>query len=217
MSRIRSILVPVAALAVAAAVVGCGGSAKDETSAATTTTSTVRVPVQTTTTTATTSDSTAATTTNQKTVTDITDAEVNTGGARLGKESTLQAVAGALKVTLPKFYDPVHSVSNFDPAPKGSRYIGVTVRATFTGNQADTVSSVDIVATDGTKFPLSLLADPDCGHNLVNVGLIGVGAASRGCVVALAPKGVKAKSVVIELQSGKDRSKLSTATIPIGK
>jgi hypothetical protein len=216
-SRIKSIAVPTALLLATAAVAGCGSSAKDST----TTTGVAATPSTTApATTPTTQTSTGTTTTNPTDnptkSADIADSLTNKGGAALGKAAKLTAAnGGVLTITFNKFYDPVHSASDFDPAPPGYRYIGVTVTADYQGNSAGVVSSTSYISDGTGEIPNSLLADPDCGRNIVNIELLGKGEGKRGCIVGLAPKGTKAKSILVILRSGTDRSKSARVTVPL--
>ena len=213
MSRTKSIVVPIDLLLATVVVAGCGGSAKDSTTTAAS--STPGTTTQATTPTDTTANG-GTTTTDQAKPTDISDAETNTGGVKLGKAIKMTATTGGvLTVTFKKLYDPVHSVSDFDPAPSGYRYIGVTVNADYQGNANGVLSNTSFLSDGTAEIPNSLLADPDCGRNLVNIELLGKGLAKRGCIVGLAPKGTKAKAVVVILASGKDRSAITRIRVPL--
>lgn len=214
MSRMKSIAVPLAALLAAVVVAGCGGSPDDE---ATTAASTQATTTPVTTTPATTS--TQATTTTSKTTTEptnISEADTNTGGRTVGRTATLNAAnGGVLTVDVTKVYKNVESVSDFDPAPSGSHYVGVKVEARYKGNQEGVTSSTSFEGDDGSQLPSALLADPDCGRNLINLSLLGVDLGKKGCLVGLAPKGVNLKSVTVILRSGKDSSQKATAKVPL--
>lgn len=217
MSRIKSIAVPIAMLLATAAVAGCGGSASDSTTTAASST-----PTSTTTPTtpgSTTTNGTTSTTTptdNPTKSADISDSLTNKGGTKLGKAVKLTAAnGGVLTVTFTKLYDPVKSASDFDPAPPGFRYIGVTLTADYKGNSDGVVSTTSYISDGTGEIPNSLLADPDCGRNIVNVAVLGKGSGARGCVVGLAPKDTKPKSIVVILRSGKDRSESSRVTVPL--
>ena len=215
MSRTKSIAVPLAALLAALVVAGCGGSAKDQTTSAASTPAPT-TPSTTTTTTTPAKTTPAATTGTTGPSKDIADSETNTGGSALGQAATLHAAnGGVLTITFRKLYDPVHSVSDFDPAPPGYRYVGVTLLANYKGGQEGVVSSTIFQGDDGSQLSSSLLADPDCGRNLVNLALLGVGIGKKGCIVGLAPKGVKPTSITVILRSGKDRSTKQSAKVPL--
>ena len=217
MSRMKSIALPIALVAATAVVAGCGGSAKDST----TTTGVAATPSTTTqATTPTTQTGTGTSTTNPTDnptkSADINDSLTNTGGAALGKAAKRTAAnGGVLTITFKKLYDPVHSASDFDPAPPGFRYVGVTVNADYQGNATGVVSSTSYISDGTGEIPNSLLSDPDCGRNIVNVELLGKGEGKRGCIVGLAPKGTKPKSILVILRSGKDRSVATRVTVPL--
>ena len=213
MSRMRFIAVPVVLVLAAGAVAGCGSSGSSDSTTAAAAPATP--PATTTDTTATPATPPATTTTTPKSQ-DLSDATPPPGGFRLGKAAKLTAAnGGALTVTFLKLYDPVKSVSNFDPAPKGMRYIGVTLTADYQGLQTGVVSSASFYDGSGSKLSSVLLADPSCGRNLVNIELLGKGLGKRGCIVGLAPKGTNPKMIVITLLSGTDRSKSATARVPL--
>lgn len=209
MSRMTSIALPAAALLAAAAVAGCGGSSSDETTSAAATTAATTEQVETTTTNGTTTTETTTTDKNQtyaekkKNVKNISDAEINSGGYHLGKSYTMNAAnGGTLKVTFKKGYDPVKSITDYDVAPKGSRFVGVTLDAEYSGPTENVTTTVFLNGSDGSKLAGALIADPDCGRNLVNLSLLGTELGKKGCIVAVAPNGVKPKSVTIVLRSG---------------
>ena len=215
MSRMRFIAVPVVLVLAAGGVAGCGSSgSSDSTTTAAATPATPAAPTATDTTA--TPGTPPATTTTTPQSQDLSDATPPPGGFRLGKAAKLTAAnGGALTVTFLKLYDPVKSVSNFDPAPKGMRYIGVTLTADYQGAQTGVVSSASFYDGSGSKLSSVLLADPSCGRNLVNIELLGKGLGKRGCIVGLAPKGTNPKMIVITLLSGTDRSKSATARVPL--
>ena len=219
MSRIKSIAVPIAMLLATAVVAGCGGSASDSTTTAASSTPTA--PPTTTSNTPTNTTTTGPATTpsptdNPTKSADLSDSLTNKGGTSLGKAAKLTAAnGGVLTVTFTKLYDPVKSVSDFDPAPPGFRYIGVTLTADYKGSSDGVVSTTSYISDGTGEIPNSLLADPDCGRNIVNVALLGQGSGKRGCVVGLAPKGTKPKSIVVILRSGKDRTQSSRFTVPL--
>ena len=219
MSRIRSIVVPLAVIAIAALIAGCGGSSKDATTSSVAVTTTPTTPATTATTPTTDTSKTTPTTTTPTSTTNIpnlSDAPTNKGGLTVGKATTLTAAnGGVLKVTVTKRYDIVKSVTNFDVAPKGLHYVGVTLTASYTGRKEGVTSSVLLTGDDGSQLSTSLLADPDCGRNLVNLALLGLGIGKHGCIVGLAPKGVKPKQAIIILRSGKDRSTKAEAKVPL--
>ena len=213
MSRMRFIAVPVVLVLAAGAVAGCGSSGSSD---STTAAAAPATPPATTTDTTATPATPPATTTTTPQSQDLSDATPPPGGFRLGKAAKLTAAnGGALTVTFLKLYDPVKSVSNFDPAPKGMRYIGVTLTADYQGLQTGVVSSASFYDGSGSKLSSVLLADPSCGRNLVNIELLGKGLGKRGCIVGLAPKGTNPKMIVITLLSGTDRSKSATARVPL--
>ena len=214
--RMRSIAVLALVLLVAALAAGCGGSADKTASTDLTTTagSTDAAP--------TTPTQTVAPKRNPKdkagTGGNLSDAPLGANAKPLvGKHVSIPtASGGSVVIDFKDFVDPVKSVSNFDVAPKGMRYLGVTIEAKLNGKPDEVKTTINIVDDTGALISLSLLADPNCGRNLVNVPGIGSEAnARRGCIVAIAPKDVKAKDLLIVVHSGKDSKKVSTGRIPL--
>ena len=213
----RSIAVLALVLLTAALAAGCGGSPDKTTASTATATDTTATD-----TTPTTSTPTTTTKRNPKdkagTGGNLADPPLAANAKPLtGKHiSVPTASGGSVDVDFKDFIDPVKSVSNFDPAPKGMRYLGVAIEANVKGKATEVKTAINIVDETGATMSLSLLADPSCGRNLVNVPGIGFEAnAKRGCIVAIAPTAAKAKELIVVVRSGKDSEKVSTGRIPL--
>lgn len=216
MSRMKPIAVLAAALAAALAA-GCGGSPSSDSTSTAAQTGSGTTPTAATTDTQQTDTSSKDSTKTSTEPVNISDAEINKGGYQLKKAAKLTAAnGGVLTITFKKVYDPVHSIGDYDPAPDGMKYVGVTLEANYEGNKEGVTSNVAIQGEDGSVMSQTTLADPDCGRNLNALALLGTGDISkRGCVVAIGPKGVKPKTVIVVLNSGKDHSQSATAKVPL--